>query len=138
MLPRETKLSCTSEGMPVSARAKSLLLAMDLLYRKDEVILTAPTGPAADHIDGNTYHSSLGISHAKTQKPTVSPRVRKLLSNKTIMFVDEISMVDLSMLSTMNDRCNIARSLDRSSRKHQTASTASARAIVPSRSSFRN
>jgi hypothetical protein len=83
---------------------------MDLLYRKDEVILIAPTGSATDHIDRNTYHSSLGISLAKTQKPTVSPRVRKLLSNKTILFVDEISM-----LNTMNDRCNIARSLDRSS-----------------------
>jgi hypothetical protein len=102
-------------GVGKSQIITAIVAAMDLLYRKDEVLLTAPTGSAADHIDGNTYHSSLGISLAKTQKPTVSPRVRKLLSNKTIMVVDEISMVDLSMLSTMNDRCNIARSLDRSS-----------------------
>jgi helitron helicase-like protein/PIF1-like helicase len=102
-------------GVGKSQIITAIVAAMDLLSRKDEVILTAPTGSAADHIDGNTYHSSLGISLAKTQKPTVSPRVRKLLSNKTIMFVDEISMVDQSMLSTINDRCNIARSLDRSS-----------------------
>jgi Helitron helicase-like domain at N-terminus/PIF1-like helicase len=102
-------------GVGKSQIITAIVAAMDLLYRKDEVLLTAPTGSAADHIDGNTYHSALGISLAKSQKPTVSPRVRKLLSNKTIMFVDEISMVDLSMLSTINDRCNIARSLDRSS-----------------------
>ena len=102
-------------GVGKSQIIAAIVAAMDLLYRKDEVLLTAPTGSAADHIDGNTYHSALGISIAKTQKPTVSPRVRKLLSNKTIMFVDEISMVDQSMLSTINDRCNIARSLDRSS-----------------------
>ena len=102
-------------GVGKSQIITAIVATMDLLSRKDEVLRTAPTGSAADHIDGNTYHSSLGISLAKTQKPTVSPRVRKLLSNKTIMSVDEISMVDQNMLSTINDRCNIARSLDRGS-----------------------
>jgi hypothetical protein len=102
-------------GVGKSQIIKAITAAMDLIFRKDEVILTAPTGSSADGIDGNTYHTSLGISLAKTQKPTVQPRVRKLWSNKTIMFIDEISMVDLSMLSTIDKRCKIARSLDRSS-----------------------
>jgi len=31
------------------------------------------------------------------------------------MIIDEVSMVDLSMLSTINNQCKIARSLDRGS-----------------------
>jgi hypothetical protein len=31
------------------------------------------------------------------------------------MMIDEVSMIDLSMLSTINNQCKIARSLDRSS-----------------------
>jgi hypothetical protein len=88
---------------------------MDLIFRKDEVILMAPIGVAADNISGNTYHTALGISIAKTQKTTVSTCVRKLWSRKTIMIIDEVSMMDLSTLSTINNQCKIARSLDRSS-----------------------
>jgi PIF1-like helicase len=102
-------------GVGKSRIIKAITAAMDLIFRKDEVILMAPTGSSADGIDGNTYHTSLGISLAKNQKPTVQPRVRKLWSNKTVMFIDEISMVDLSMLSTIDKRCKIARSLDRTS-----------------------
>jgi hypothetical protein len=36
-------------------------------------------------------------------------------ANKTIMIVDEASMMDLSMLSVIDSHCKIARSLDRSS-----------------------
>ena len=75
----------------------------------------APTGAAADNIGGNTYHTALGISLAKTQKPSVSPRITKLWARKTIMIIDEISMTDLSMLSKINRQCKIAKSLDRNS-----------------------
>jgi len=102
-------------GVGKSQIVKAIVAGMDLIFRKDEVILMAPTGVAADNISGNTCHTALGIGLGKKQKPTVSPRVRKLWSNKTIMFVDEISMVDLSMLSKINNQCKIAKSLDRSS-----------------------
>jgi hypothetical protein len=88
---------------------------MDLILRKDEVILMAPTGAAADNISGNTYHTSLGIGIRKTQKAVMGSRVRKLWSKKTIMIIDEISMMDLSMLSTINNQCKIAKSLDQNS-----------------------
>ena len=58
---------------------------------------------------------ALGISIAKKQKPQVSPRVKELWSNKTIMIIDEVSMVDLTMLNTINNQCKIAKSLDRGS-----------------------
>ena len=57
---------------------KAIVAGMDLIYRKEEVILMAPTGAAADNIGRNTYHTALGISIAKVQKTTISSRVRKL------------------------------------------------------------
>jgi hypothetical protein len=41
---------------------KGILAGMDLIHRRDEVILMAPTGAAADNIGGNTLYTSLGIS----------------------------------------------------------------------------
>jgi hypothetical protein len=102
-------------GVGKSQIIKAIVAGMDLIRRKEEVILMAPTGAAADNIRGNTYHTALGISIAKVQKTTVSSRVRKLWSRKTVMIIDEVSMTDLSMLSTINNQCKIARSLDRSS-----------------------
>src|SRR5436305_13912462 len=75
----------------------------------------APTGAAADNICGNTYHSALGISLAKKQKLSVSSRIMRLWAKKMIMIIDEVSMMDLSMLSTINNQCKIAKSLDRNS-----------------------
>ena len=38
---------------------------------------------------------------------TVVSRVRKLWSKKTIMIIDEVSMMGLSMLSAINGQCKI-------------------------------
>jgi hypothetical protein len=75
----------------------------------------APTGAAADTIGGNTYHTSLGISINRLQKNATGSRVRRILAHKTIMFIDEMSMMDLTMLSVVNNHCMLARSLDKSS-----------------------
>ena len=102
-------------GVGKSQVIKAVITGMDLIKRKNEVILLAPTGAAADNIGGNTIRSALGISIAKKQKPQVSPRIKELWSNKTIMIIDEVSMVDLTMLNTINNQCKIAKSLDRGS-----------------------
>jgi hypothetical protein len=65
-------------GVGKSQIIKAIVAGIDLIYRKEEVILIAPTGAAADNIGGNTYYTALGISIAKTQKTTVSSCVRKL------------------------------------------------------------
>ncbi|CEO59597.1 hypothetical protein PMG11_04269 [Penicillium brasilianum] len=102
-------------GVGKSQIIKAINAAMDLLHRKDEVILMAPTGAAADVIGGSTYHTSLGISLNHHRRTGVGPRVRRLWCRKSIMIIDEISMVDLSALSIINTHCKIARSLSRSS-----------------------
>ncbi|KAF8860613.1 hypothetical protein BDZ45DRAFT_800769 [Acephala macrosclerotiorum] len=80
-------------GVGKSQIIKAIVAGIDLLCRKEEVILMAPTGAAADNIAGNSYHTALGISIAKTQKITVSSRVRKLWSRKTVMIIDKFSPV---------------------------------------------
>jgi ATP-dependent exoDNAse (exonuclease V) alpha subunit len=84
------------------------------------VILTAPTGSAADNINGNTYHTSLGMSIGKRVNPKAPQRVQPLWAKKTILIIDEISMVDLKTLSDINNRCKIARALKVPT--HQTSS----------------
>ncbi|OQE05196.1 hypothetical protein PENVUL_c026G03564 [Penicillium vulpinum] len=88
---------------------------MDLINRKDEVILMAPTGAAADVIGGNTYHTSLGISLNRFRQAGISTRIRRLWSQKTIMIIDEVSMIDQSALGIINMRFKAARSVDRDS-----------------------
>ena len=61
------------------------------------------------------YHT---VRQAWGQELTITAhRIPALLqeAHKTIMFIDEMSMLDLTMLSVVNNHCMIARSLDRSS-----------------------
>lgn len=102
-------------GVGKSQIVKGIMAGMDLIRRKKEVILMAPTGAAADNIGGNTFHTSLGISITRSTGHSMAARVRKLWSRKTIMIIDEVSMMDLSMLSVINNHCKMARSLDRGS-----------------------
>jgi hypothetical protein len=66
------------EGVGKSQIINGVVAGMDLIRRKHETILMAPTGAAADNICGNTYHTALGISITKTQRPSVPLRIRKL------------------------------------------------------------
>ncbi|KAJ5142747.1 uncharacterized protein N7515_001534 [Penicillium bovifimosum] len=95
---RDQLLLCiTGEGGTGKTQIpKAIEAALDVLGRKHELMLTAPTGAAADNLG-------------------VTARVRKLWARKTILVIDEMSMIDLKMLSVINDQCKAARSLPRSS-----------------------
>jgi hypothetical protein len=113
---RQTLLYVGGEGgVGKSQIIKATAAAMDLIHRKNEIVLMAPTGAAADVIGGSTYHTSLGISLNRYRRTGVGQRVCRLWSQKTVMIIDEVSMVDLSALSIINTHCKIARLLDRSS-----------------------
>lgn len=113
---KQLLLCITGEGGTGKSQIpKAVVAAMDILGRREEIMLMAPTGAAADTIGGNTYHTSLGISINRLQKTAMNSRVKRLWAHKTIMFIDEMSMMDLSMLSVVNNHCRIARSMDRSS-----------------------
>lgn len=112
---KQLLLCVTGEGGTGKSHPKAIVDAIDILGRKDEIILMVPTGAAADTIGGNTYHTSLAISINRLQKGAISSRIRRLWAHKTIMFIDEMGMMDLTMLGMINNHCRIARSLDRSS-----------------------
>jgi AAA domain len=56
------------------------------------------------NIDGRTIHTALGVD--------VFDRARQ---GKTTLFIDEISMVSLTMLNTINEQCNNIRALPQDS-----------------------
>lgn len=62
-------------GTGKSQIPKAILAAMDVLGRRDEIMLIAPTGAATDTIGRNTYHTSLGISINHLQKGSMASRV---------------------------------------------------------------
>lgn len=101
-------------GTGKSQIIQAIVAGMNLIRRKDEVVLMAPTGAAADVIGGNTYYTSLGISIDRSRETRMKSRVRWLWSHKTIMIVDEVSMMDLHMINVIDNQCKIARALDRS------------------------
>lgn len=98
-------------GTGKSFVVRALKAVLTLLQREHEIIVTAPTGCAADNIDGNTYHTALGLSFDNQPRKSPLRRIQRLWSNKTIMVIDEVSMVDLQTLAKINRQCNIARSL---------------------------
>ena len=86
---------------------------MNFIFYKNEIIFMTFTKIAVNNINRNICHTVLNIDLDKKQKLTVSSHIRKLWSNKTIMFVNEISMMNLSMLSKINNQCKKAKSLNR-------------------------
>ena len=102
-------------GVGKSRVCDAILAGLRLVDRQDEIALLAPTGVAADNIGGSTYHSALGISLRKTQKPDVSAQIKRLWANKTILIIDEISMTDLSTLATIDRQCKAAKAQQSSS-----------------------
>ena len=94
---------------------KIIIAEMNLIFYKNEVIFITFTKIAADNISRNICHIVLDINLDKKQKLTVSSHIRKLWSNKTIMFVNEISMMNLSMLNKINNQYKITKFLNKSS-----------------------
>ncbi|GFF24605.1 hypothetical protein IFM58399_00725 [Aspergillus lentulus] len=81
-------------GTGKSQIVKAIVAGMKLIGRKDEVVLMALTGAA----------SLLSAAI-----------LRRLWFRKTIMIVDEVSMMDLRMISVIDNQCKIVKALDRSS-----------------------
>lgn len=88
---------------------------IELLRRDHEVILSGPTGVAASNIDGSTYDTALGLGISDQKGRIVSERVRSLWKSKTIMIVDEVSMIGLKTLNAIDDQCSRIKSVSSTS-----------------------
>jgi len=103
----------TGEGGTGKTRIiEAVKLGMALLQRGNEVIVTAPTGNAASNIHGSTIHTSLDVGVGRHRKRKPSQRVRSLWADKTILIVDEISMVGSRLLDSIDKQCKLLKNLD--------------------------
>ena len=108
-------LAVAGEGGVGKTRViQAVELGFELLQRKDEVLL-APTGAAAYNIGGRTIHTALSIDVFDRARPTIKPQTYSLWQGKTTLFIDEISMVSLTMLNTINQQCNRIRAVGKDS-----------------------
>lgn len=83
-----------------------------------EPAITASTGIAATHIHGQTIHSWSGIGIRRSLGPydldqlTTTEYLVKRIQNCTVLIIDEISMIDASMLDMLDIVCREMRSRD--------------------------
>jgi hypothetical protein len=90
---------------------KAVELGYELLERKDEILLLAPTGAAAYNIGGRTIHNGLSINLNESPRDNISSYAYTLWKGKSVMIIDEISMVSLTLLNTINQQCNKIRAV---------------------------
>lgn len=75
-----------------------------------EILIYAPTGRAAYHVNGSTLHSLFGILPNKTLKNyrklsySQLNTIRVQMSSLKILIIDEVSMVGANMLNFINQR----------------------------------
>ena len=94
---------------------KAVRLGMKLLEREQEVLVTAPTGNAAKHVKGSTIHTGLNVAVRRQRKRGASQRVRSLWANKTVLIIDEISMVSSKLMDSIDKQCKVVKNLDSNS-----------------------
>ena len=75
----------------------------------------APTGAAASHINGRTIHNALCIDIYDRPRANINAYTYSLWKKKTIMIIDEISMVGQTLLNTINQQCTKIRATQQDS-----------------------
>ena len=83
-----------------------------LLQRKNEMLVLGPTGNSASNVQGSTIHTGLDIAVPGRRKRGPSARVKALWTNRTMLVVDEISMVSSKLLHSINLQSNVIKNLD--------------------------
>lgn len=91
---------------------KSLVLREFVKQTEKTVVVCAPTGLAAAHVDGVTIHSLFHmpvLEHFIDYNPMPHPETDKVLARVDAIVVDEASMVRADMLDAMDRRLRLAR-----------------------------
>src|SRR5438046_207437 len=93
-------------GTGKSQIIKTVNLGYELLQQKSEVLLLASTDAAAYNIAGHTIHTALCLDFHANPRSKINSHTYLLWKEKSIMIIDEISMVSLMMLNFINQQCN--------------------------------
>jgi PIF1-like helicase len=91
---------------------EAVRLGMKLLERDREIFVLGPTGYAANHVSGSTIHTGLDVAVRTQRKRGPSRRVRSLWTDKTILIIDEISMVGSKLLDSIHKQCKVVKNLN--------------------------
>ncbi len=100
-------------GVGKSRVIHAIELGCNLLLRDSNLVITAPTGAIADNIGGSTIHTSLAIGIRNRHRK--SNILSSLRTARCIMIMDELSIVEMEMLSNMGKLLAKARGLSNSS-----------------------
>src|SRR5579871_2826950 len=98
-------------GTGKSRIIEAVRLGMQLLERGNEVLVMAPTGNAAKNVQGSTIHTGLDVAVRNRRKRQTSSRVRALWANKTMLIIDEISMVSSKLMDSIDKQCKVMKNL---------------------------
>jgi AAA domain-containing protein len=90
---------------------EAVKLGMQLLGREEEMFVTAPTGNAANNVQGSTIHTGLDVA-VRGRKQGASRRVQALWRNKNMLVIDEISMVSSKLMDSIDQQCKVVKNLD--------------------------
>jgi len=85
---------------------KAIKLGYELLQWKNKVILMALTDVASYNIGERTIHTALCISVKKFIQMKLNSYAYSLWRGKSIMIINEISMVSSTLLNKINQQCN--------------------------------
>jgi hypothetical protein len=97
-------------GTGKSLAIKAVELLMTKLNVRNALEICATTGAAADNIGGSTYHSSLNVNW-KSKNLTASPKQLAYWSTKSVLILDEISMLSKEDLGTVEFACRNAKGM---------------------------
>ena len=101
-------------GTGKSRIIEAVRLGMQLMEREEEMLVMAPTGNAANHVQGSTIHTGLDVA-VRGRKQGASRRVKALWRNKIMLIIDEISMVSSKLMDSIDKQCKVVKNLDDSS-----------------------
>ena len=101
-------------GTGKSRVIEAVKLGMQLLGREEEMFVTAPTGNAANNVQGSTIHTGLDVA-VRGRKQGASRRVQALWRNKNMLVIDEISMVSSKLMDSIDQQCKVVKNLDANS-----------------------
>ena len=88
---------------------KAIEMGFSLLQRREELIITAPTGAAASGIGGSTVHAAMGIKIPGKKSAMLNANA---WTRRTSLIVDEVSMISLKLLASMDGKIRQAKSHD--------------------------
>ena len=100
-------------GVGKSRVIKALQMGFNLLQRQNGLVIAAPTGCAAKGIGGNTIHIALSMNTRTSENRQVRPS--PAWTRCSALIIDEISMIDLKLLATIDKQLQKAKCFSASS-----------------------